>query len=131
MPIPPTHPEPDYTALKADIVRWGQELGFQQVGVADTNLGQAEARLGDWLRKNYHGEMDYMQRHGTRRFGSGDRGRSHRLRGRRNRRHRRFGCGDGDAGGRLPGVAGEHLDAQPPFCKRHQQQETVVLLRLP
>mgnify|MGYP001827115134 FL=1 len=57
----------DFNALKADIIRWGQELGFRQVGVADTDLVMAESRLGEWLRKRYHGEMVYMQKHGTRR----------------------------------------------------------------
>ncbi len=57
----------DLTALTHDIKRWGQELGFQQVGIADTDLGQAEARLLDWLGRGWHGEMDYMAAHGTRR----------------------------------------------------------------
>jgi len=54
-------------ALKADIVRWGNELGFQQVGVSDVDLAAAESRLNDWLESGRHGEMAYMQRHGTKR----------------------------------------------------------------
>ncbi|NCT67039.1 MAG: tRNA epoxyqueuosine(34) reductase QueG [Rhodanobacteraceae bacterium] len=57
----------DYSALLADIRRWGAELGFQQVGVAGIELGADEAHLLDWLDAGFHGEMDYMQRHGTRR----------------------------------------------------------------
>jgi epoxyqueuosine reductase len=57
----------DLTTLSRDIKRWGQELGFQQVGIADTDLGEAEARLLDWLSRGWHGEMDYMAAHGTRR----------------------------------------------------------------
>lgn len=65
------HPAPrqtvDFPRLARDIKRWGQELGFQQVGIADVALPQAERRLLDWLARQYHGEMDYMARHGTRR----------------------------------------------------------------
>ena len=64
-----THPDPDldYPALARHIKRWGLELGFQQVGISDTRLDEDEAFLLQWLRSGYHGEMDYMQRHGTRR----------------------------------------------------------------
>jgi epoxyqueuosine reductase len=57
----------DFTALARNIKRWGSELGFQQVGIADSELGKAETRLLDWLGKGFHGEMDYMARHGTKR----------------------------------------------------------------
>jgi epoxyqueuosine reductase len=55
----------DYAALARRIKQWGKELGFQAVGIADTGLTDAEHRLGDWLRKGWHGEMDYMARHGA------------------------------------------------------------------
>ncbi|MBT8092173.1 MAG: tRNA epoxyqueuosine(34) reductase QueG [Gammaproteobacteria bacterium] len=54
-------------ALKAEIVGWCAELGFQQTGISDINLDEAEDRLGDWLAKRFHGTMDYMQRHGVKR----------------------------------------------------------------
>jgi len=57
----------DFTALAADIRRWGAELGFQRVGITRTELGEDEAHLLDWLATGCHGEMDYMARHGTRR----------------------------------------------------------------
>lgn len=59
--------ETNLTALAQRIKRWGQELGFQQVGIADTDLGEAEQRLLDWLGQGRHGEMHYMAQHGTRR----------------------------------------------------------------
>ncbi len=59
--------ELDAVALKADIIAWGRELGFQQLGVSDTDLSVAESRLNDWLDQDFHGSMDYMRRHGTRR----------------------------------------------------------------
>ena len=57
----------DYAALARDIKRWGIELGFQQVGIADCEMGEAEARLLEWLGRGYHGEMEYLERHGTKR----------------------------------------------------------------
>ena len=57
----------DPAALAVLIKQWGEELGFQQVGIAGCELGEAETRLLDWLSKGYHGEMDYMHRHGTKR----------------------------------------------------------------
>ena len=57
----------DYAMLAAAIKAWGRELGFGAVGVADCDLAIAEKRLADWLAKGFHGEMDYMARHGTRR----------------------------------------------------------------
>jgi hypothetical protein len=35
--------------LAAQIKQWGQDLGFQQVGITDTDLAQAETHLGNWL----------------------------------------------------------------------------------
>jgi len=54
-------------ALKADIIRWGTELGFQQVGISDINLAEAELRLDEWLANEHHGVMHYMRKHGTKR----------------------------------------------------------------
>ena len=60
-------PAVDYAALAAQIKSWGMGLGFQQVGIARAELDDDEAWLLDWLAHGYHGDMDYMQRHGTRR----------------------------------------------------------------
>ena len=49
------------------IKAWGEELGFQQVGITNTDLSQAEARLQTWLANDFHGELDYMARHGLKR----------------------------------------------------------------
>jgi epoxyqueuosine reductase len=55
----------DYAALAERIRQWGQELGFQAVGIADADLSAAEPRLLDWLAQGRHGEMEYMARHGA------------------------------------------------------------------
>ena len=53
--------------LAAAIKRWGKELGFQQTGIADVDLSTAEGHLLSWLQAGFHGEMEYMQRHGSKR----------------------------------------------------------------
>jgi len=63
----PAAPDIDYLALARQIKCWGRELGFQQVGITDTDLEAEECRLLDWLDRGRHGEMEYMRRHGTRR----------------------------------------------------------------
>ncbi|HEY1772846.1 MAG TPA: tRNA epoxyqueuosine(34) reductase QueG [Gammaproteobacteria bacterium] len=58
---------PDFTALAAQIKDWGRELGFQQLGISGVELPEDEQRLLTWLEAGRHGEMGYMQEHGTRR----------------------------------------------------------------
>jgi epoxyqueuosine reductase len=58
---------PDFVMLAATIKAWGAELGFQAVGITDTDLSAAEPGLSAWLAAGCHGEMDYMARHGTKR----------------------------------------------------------------
>ncbi len=55
------------THLAEDIRNWGRELGFQAVGITDIDLSAAERHFLDWLRAGFHGDMEYMARHGTRR----------------------------------------------------------------
>jgi epoxyqueuosine reductase len=57
----------DYKALSRDIKVWGRELGFQHIGITDTDLGEYAAHLDRWLAAGRHGEMHYMERHGRRR----------------------------------------------------------------
>ncbi|SEL43427.1 epoxyqueuosine reductase [Atopomonas hussainii] len=57
----------DFHALAQQIKDWGRELGFQQVGIAGIELGEHEAHLQTWLDAGYHGEMDYMASHGSKR----------------------------------------------------------------
>ena len=55
----------DYAALAQRIKAWGRELGFQAVGIAEADLSAAEPRLMEWLARGWHGEMEYMARHGA------------------------------------------------------------------
>ncbi|HEU4665071.1 MAG TPA: tRNA epoxyqueuosine(34) reductase QueG [Dokdonella sp.] len=62
----------DYATLASDIRRWGEQLGFQKIGISGIDLAEDEAHLLNWLESGHHGEMDYMERHGTRRSRPGD-----------------------------------------------------------
>jgi epoxyqueuosine reductase len=53
--------------IEERVKRWGRELGFDAVAIAGTELDAEEARLLEWLGRGWHGEMDYMARHGVRR----------------------------------------------------------------
>jgi len=59
-----TSPVADYQQLANQIKAWGEALGFQKVGITDLDLSKHEQHLQDWLAKGYHGEMEYMERHG-------------------------------------------------------------------
>ncbi|MBA6348639.1 tRNA epoxyqueuosine(34) reductase QueG [Colwellia sp. BRX8-9] len=59
-----TTPNINYQELAEKIKLWGQELGFSQIGFSDIDLSSHEQALTTWLENNYHGEMDYMQKHG-------------------------------------------------------------------
>ncbi|MBU0770940.1 MAG: tRNA epoxyqueuosine(34) reductase QueG [Gammaproteobacteria bacterium] len=52
-------------ALASRIRDWGRELGFASVGISGVDLGEAEARLMDWLAAGRHGALHYMERHGA------------------------------------------------------------------
>lgn len=56
--------EIDFKHLTDEIKIWGRELGFQQIGIADIELSEAEQHLKNWLANNYHGDMSYMEHHG-------------------------------------------------------------------
>jgi len=62
----------DYANLAADIKRWGRELGFSDIGVCDTDLYSAEGEHQAWIKKGFHGVMDYMAKHGVKRTRPGD-----------------------------------------------------------
>jgi epoxyqueuosine reductase len=53
----------DTFALLARIRIWANELGFAAVGVSDLDVTQPAQRLRSWLAREFHGQMNYMQRH--------------------------------------------------------------------
>ncbi len=62
----------DLAGLRAELEREARASGFGGFGVAGTELGEDERRLGDWLAAGHHGEMHYMARHGARRSRPGE-----------------------------------------------------------
>ena len=60
----PLHPNAD---LAIKIKALARALGFQQLGITDTDLALADARLTAWISDGRHGEMHYMHKHGSKR----------------------------------------------------------------
>ncbi len=49
----------------------GVNFGFDQIGIADTDLSATSEKYQQWLEQGYHGEMDYMIKHGDTRWQPG------------------------------------------------------------
>ena len=54
-------------ALADKIKLWGMELGFSDVGFANTELHDYELKLLEWLDHGMHGKMHFMEKHGDKR----------------------------------------------------------------
>ena len=63
----PAQSASQYAELASQIKSWARELGFQQAEISGIELAADEAHLLSWLDQGRHGEMAYMQNHGTRR----------------------------------------------------------------
>jgi epoxyqueuosine reductase len=59
----------DCAGLALEIKAWGRAFGFQDIRIADAcaDMSEAESGMFQWLDKAYHGEMDYMAKHGVKR----------------------------------------------------------------
>ena len=53
----------DLVALAGNIKRWGEQLGFAELGIARADVAAATPLLRRWLALGRHGEMDYMAKH--------------------------------------------------------------------
>jgi epoxyqueuosine reductase len=58
----------DFEHITQTIKSWGQSLGFQHIGITDIDLSAYEERFLAWLAKGFHGDMHYMEQHGTKRY---------------------------------------------------------------
>ena len=65
--MPETPDNIDHVLLLQKIYGWSKELGFQQLGVSDIDLTEHDKHLNEWIAAGFHGEMDYMFKHGTKR----------------------------------------------------------------
>jgi epoxyqueuosine reductase len=68
MPVNHHNIQADLATLTTSIKQWSAQLGFQQTGVTDTQLEEAGNRLNIWLAEDLHGDMEYMARHGAKRY---------------------------------------------------------------
>ena len=55
----------DPAAAKGQLAARARELGFDRIGVACIDIQDDEQHLLRWLDAGFHGEMDYMRRHGV------------------------------------------------------------------
>ncbi|HYX73153.1 MAG TPA: tRNA epoxyqueuosine(34) reductase QueG [Steroidobacteraceae bacterium] len=54
----------DLSLVKRELASRAAELGFAAIGVASIEIPEDERHLLNWLAAGFHGEMDYMERHG-------------------------------------------------------------------
>ena len=66
--MPQRQNHPDLEKIACEIRKWGVELGFGQVGITDTDLELTGLHHEAWLAAGYSGEMEYMSRHGEKRY---------------------------------------------------------------
>ncbi len=55
----------DLNAVKRELRTRARELGFDELGVTSVEIPEDEQRLLQWLEAGFHGDMEYMRRHGT------------------------------------------------------------------
>lgn len=59
---------PDLNQLTQNIKSWGKALGFQDVRICNIDLEQHKIALQTWLDNYYHGQMEFMAEHGSKRY---------------------------------------------------------------
>lgn len=57
-----------WSSFKSDLAAEAKRLGFQQLGVTNTDLGEHIEHYQNWLDQDFHGELDYMSKHGSKRW---------------------------------------------------------------
>lgn len=58
----------DYVQLAQEIKQLGKQAGFADVRISDVDLSHVEARYATWIEAGFHGEMAYMESHGSKRY---------------------------------------------------------------
>lgn len=54
--------------LTNQIKQWAYEIGFNKIGITDVDLSQYEPHYQKWIEAGFHGNMDYMEKHGKKRW---------------------------------------------------------------
>jgi epoxyqueuosine reductase len=65
MPTQSQHSDP--AAIRVLLTERARALGFADIGVAGVTLEEDERHLNAWIAAGWHGEMQYMARHGAKR----------------------------------------------------------------
>src|SRR5215469_14199676 len=58
-------PPIDLAEVKRELASRAAALGFAAIGVASIDIPEDERHLLRWLAQGFHGEMEYMERHGV------------------------------------------------------------------
>lgn len=58
----------DYVQLAQEIKELGKQVGFAEVRISDVDLSHVEQSYHAWIEAGFHGEMDYMSAHGSKRY---------------------------------------------------------------
>jgi epoxyqueuosine reductase len=64
----PSNSQVNLSALKSAISDEARRLGFQQMGICNTDLAEHVNRYQTWLNEGYHAELSYMAQHGSKRW---------------------------------------------------------------
>jgi epoxyqueuosine reductase len=67
VPDPSASPAYNDVELAASIKAWSVDLGFAELRITNATLDTADAGLQSWLDAGFHGQMDYMAAHGSKR----------------------------------------------------------------
>lgn len=58
----------DYVQLSQEIKQLARRLGFADLRVSDVDLSKVVEHYKAWIQAGYHGDMTYMERHGSKRY---------------------------------------------------------------
>jgi len=54
--------------IAENIKSWGNDFGFDGIGISDINLKKSKPAYKQWIESGYHGEMGYLDRHQDQKF---------------------------------------------------------------
>ena len=66
--IPPQPIAQHSQAWSQKIKQWAHDYDFSDCGITDCDLTAAKQDLKQWLSKQFHGDMHYMEKHGSKRY---------------------------------------------------------------
>ena len=60
-------PQANPAAIRIQLTEYARTLGFADIGITGIALDEDERHLDAWIDSGWHGQMQYMARHGTKR----------------------------------------------------------------